>query len=120
ECHGQSVLPPAHRMILETRLAQAIYACVSAADGYCSCGLGVQVPDEQAGNLFGIFDVCTREDLRRNGHARRLVEILLAAGRDSGATICFLQVIESNIPARKLYESLGFETLYRYWYRVQS
>ena len=118
-CHGQATLPPAHRMILETRLAHATYACVSSADGYSSCGLGVLDDNDQGYPLFGIFDICTRKDLRRNGHGRRLMHTLLAAGKNAGAATCFLQVVETNTPARNLYESLGFHTLYRYWYRVQ-
>jgi ribosomal protein S18 acetylase RimI-like enzyme len=124
-------------MILENRLGHAYYTCVpcpgtleeeaDAAPRYCSCGIGV--PDTATatvgargsshGPLFGIFDVATREAVRRRGHATRLVRALLAAGRAAGARLCYLQVVETNLPARSLYASLGFRPLYRYWYRVR-
>ncbi|MBT8193624.1 MAG: hypothetical protein KJP22_09505, partial [Acidimicrobiia bacterium] len=41
-------------------------------------------------------------------------------GGDRGATEVFLQVHPSNAPAIALYESLGFERQYEYWYREKS
>ena len=37
-----------------------------------------------------------------------------------GATEAYLQVAEQNLPARTLYARLGFESLYRYHYRVKT
>lgn len=118
-CNGKAALPPAHRLILEARLHDAIYACLPDQDehvhgGHVSCGLGVHDSD-----LFGIFDICTRRDVRRQGHGSRLMHGLLAAGKCAGASACYLQVVADNGPARALYDSLGFTELYTYWYRVQ-
>ncbi|MGE4506247.1 MAG: GNAT family N-acetyltransferase [Desulfovibrionaceae bacterium] len=134
DCNGAPEPHPAHRMILENRLGHAYYTCVpcpkeeaGADPRYCSCGIGVPdtataTADARGGShgpLFGIFDVATREAARRRGHATRLVRALLAAGRAAGARLCYLQVVETNLPARALYASLGFRPLYRYWYRVR-
>jgi ribosomal protein S18 acetylase RimI-like enzyme len=42
----------------------------------------------------------------------------MAWGRDEGAHSAYLQVREDNEVARALYESLGFESAYRYSHRV--
>lgn len=47
------------------------------------------------------------EEYRRRGIAKRLWEEVRAM-TEGFCTICFLEVRESNLPARKLYESLGF------------
>jgi ribosomal protein S18 acetylase RimI-like enzyme len=39
-------------------------------------------------------------------------------GEDHGAQKVFLQVETDNEPALALYESMGFKTLYTYWYRI--
>jgi ribosomal-protein-alanine N-acetyltransferase len=52
-----------------------------------------------------ILDVAVDPDFRRRGVARGLIQRLLEDYR--GAV--FLEVRQSNLPARKLYHSLGFE-----------
>jgi ribosomal protein S18 acetylase RimI-like enzyme len=39
-------------------------------------------------------------------------------GEDLGGKDAFLQVEAKNVPAVSLYESMGFETMYTYWYRI--
>jgi len=64
-------------------------------------------------------------DRRRNadveasrGLARRLTQSIGAWGRDHGARFAYLQVVATNAAALPLYADLGFETVYRYAYRV--
>lgn len=64
------------------------------------------------------YDMLTRSDHRRRGHGRRIMESLMAWGRDHGARRGALQVVEANAPARALYASFGFSTVYGYRYRV--
>jgi ribosomal protein S18 acetylase RimI-like enzyme len=68
--------------------------------------------------MVGLFDIVTAPAARRQGAARELVTELLAWGRAAGATRAYLQVIASNAAAIRLYQSLGFEELYRYHYRI--
>ncbi|HOA22642.1 MAG TPA: GNAT family N-acetyltransferase [Aggregatilineales bacterium] len=48
---------------------------------------------------------------RRKGVARLLMNALIEAGRELGLESIQLEVITQNEPARRLYDSLGFETL---------
>jgi ribosomal-protein-alanine acetyltransferase len=46
---------------------------------------------------------------RRRGIGKSLLEALFAAARETKSTSVFLEVRESNAPARTLYENLGFK-----------
>lgn len=72
----------------------------------------------QLGEEVGLMEVFTDPKRRGRGHARRIVTGAIEAARERGATRAWLQVAASNTPAIALYESLGFETLYDYRYRV--
>ena len=60
--------------------------------------------------------------LRRSGLSRRAIATVLAWARDrAGAEGACLPVIATNLPARALYQQLGFDTeLYRYHYRRRT
>ena len=104
-----------HLEILRRIAAPCAWAVHSEAAPSLTCGLGVLVDDK-----LGLFDIATRQDHQRRGLARQLCEGLLAWGVRHGGQTAFLQVVAANAPAIRLYEQLGFETAYRYWYRVSS
>lgn len=104
-----------HLEILHRIAAPCAWAVQSADVPSLTCGLGVLVEDK-----LGLFDIATRLDHRRRGLARSLCKGLLAWGARRGAQTAFLQVVATNEPAIRLYEDLGFETAYSYWYRVPS
>lgn len=72
------------------------------------------------GPLAGIFDLATGVAHRGRGHGRQILASALkwAAGR--GAETAWLQVLEDNAAARRLYGEFGFGELYRYAYRRAS
>ena len=70
--------------------------------------------------LMGLFQIATDPTARRQGHAHRLVQSLLAWGRQQGAMRAYLQVVDENIAARALYRSIGFKTFYGYTYFVKN
>ncbi|HMP41173.1 MAG TPA: GNAT family N-acetyltransferase, partial [Roseiflexaceae bacterium] len=65
------------------------------------------------------FDVVTESPLRARGYGRRLMHGIMAWAARRGASHTYLQVVETNLPARRLYASLGFSEAYPYWYRVR-
>ena len=80
-----------------------------------AAGLGVL----ERGHL-GIFDVVTAAHRRNQGFGSQLMLSLLHWGRTEGARRAYLQVMLNNAPALHLYEKLGFQEVYRYWYRVKA
>ena len=46
---------------------------------------------------------------RRRGFAKQLLEVLVATARSTNSESVFLEVRESNLAARSLYERAGFE-----------
>jgi GNAT superfamily N-acetyltransferase len=86
------------------------------ADGaLLACG---QVARE--GELVGLYDVFTAEDVRGQGLARQLCARLLARARDEGARAAYLQVEADNDAARSVYRHLGFADGYAYHYRAPA
>jgi N-acetylglutamate synthase len=77
--------------------------------------VGLAVRD---GDYAGLFDIATDPQARRQGFGRRLVACLLAWGICEGARSAYLQVVQENVAAQRLYEVFGFQTAYTYWYRV--
>jgi ribosomal protein S18 acetylase RimI-like enzyme len=69
------------------------------------------------GNCAGLFDIVTHPEARRRGHARRLVQALLATAHGLGARHAYLQVEAGNAAAIALYDGFGFGERYTYWYR---
>ena len=93
---------------------ETICVCVRKDGEIAATGLGIL--DRE---YIGIYAIHVREDLRRQGLARKICCTLLNEGAKKGADKAYLQVVEGNVPARKLYESLGFTQLYTYWFRVK-
>jgi ribosomal-protein-alanine N-acetyltransferase len=58
-----------------------------------------------------ILNIAVRRDLRLRGIARKLMDAAIRAGRENGADFVTLEVRQSNLPARKLYESIGFRVV---------
>jgi ribosomal-protein-alanine N-acetyltransferase len=64
--------------------------------------------------LFDEYEVTTiavRPAERGRGLGRRLITDRIVAMRNDGVRFFFLEVRESNVPARKLYDSLGFKPI---------
>ncbi|MEO7351198.1 MAG: GNAT family N-acetyltransferase [Marmoricola sp.] len=70
------------------------------------------------GDWIGVSSLWTRGDVRGTGLGSAVLESLLAWGAERGATTSYLQVVESNDHARRLYEARGYEVHHRYDYLV--
>ena len=63
------------------------------------------------GEEADITNVCTAPEARGKGVATEMLAVLMEAGKNRGITEFFLEVRESNTPARSLYTKLGFEEI---------
>ena len=63
------------------------------------------------GEEADITNVCTASAARGKGVAIEMMTALMEAGKSRGVAEFFLEVRESNTPARKLYTKLGFEEI---------
>ena len=63
------------------------------------------------GEEADITNVCTAPAARAKGVATAMLGALMDAGKSRGVVEFFLEVRESNVPARSLYTKLGFEEI---------
>ncbi|MFU1796898.1 GNAT family N-acetyltransferase [Paenibacillus azoreducens] len=80
-----------------------------------ACGLGV-IEDQ----MVGLFDIITSEQHRNRGYGEQLIRNILEWAKENCATQSYLQVLQHNPPAHRLYEKLGYRPIYPYWYRTKS
>ncbi|HET9204822.1 MAG TPA: GNAT family N-acetyltransferase [Burkholderiaceae bacterium] len=71
-------------------------------------------------DMVGLYDVFTASGARNQGWARRLCAELLRRAVEKGARTGYLQVDASNLPARSVYQRLGFADGYAYHYRSSA
>jgi N-acetylglutamate synthase len=109
--------PTAHRDAHLARLERMpLRKCaVALEEGGRVVATGLTVIED---GIAGLFDIVTREDARRRGHARRVVSTLLHLAHGLGARHAYLQVESNNTAARALYRDFGFAERYEYWYRA--
>ncbi len=101
-----------HGEILERIDSPAFYGLLNMGGKTVACGLVVE-----HNGLVGLFDLTTSPVERRRGYGIQLILGLSNWARTLGANHLYLQVMESNLPARKLYQQMGFQFQYQYWYR---
>ncbi|MEN8114836.1 MAG: GNAT family N-acetyltransferase [Actinomycetota bacterium] len=100
---------------LSTTPSPVVFTTATERGSTVGAGFGVVVDD-----LLGSFELAVEPKHRRKGHATRLMDAIHAFGRRNGAQHGFLQVVEENHAAVALYTALGYDTVYRYWYRVNN
>lgn len=105
----------AHRKIVLSSEGALCYAAILLDGDARACGLGVHID-----HAMGLFDLFTHESYRGQGLGSSVARRLLGWGRHHGAVMGFLQVHSQNASARRLYQQVGFEVAYPYWYRVKT
>ena len=102
-----------HAAMLDRIPATRLLVSLVNAGTVVACGMGVLEQD-----YFGLFSLVTAPHQRNRGHGTRLVVGMLQWAGEHGATQAYLQVVQSNTPARHVYTKMGFQEAYRYWYRI--
>ncbi len=98
------------------RFADGIVCVNKIVDGrIVGCGFGVIEHD-----YIGIFDIIVDKSYRGKGFGRNIMNGILNIAQEKGIGTAYLQVVVGNKVAENLYESLGFQEEYRYWYRVKK
>jgi ribosomal protein S18 acetylase RimI-like enzyme len=111
--------PPEQRAAHAKRLADAplpAIRCVITHDGQPVCA-GQCIREA---TLVGLYDIITAPAHRKRGLASLVSRWLLSKAHSSGARHAYLQVDADNTPARNIYQALGLEDRYSYWYRINS
>lgn len=103
------------RSMLKNIITPRSLASIQEGGSIVACGLGVMYR-----KTIGLFDIIVDENLRGKGLGRRVLDGLLSWAKLNGAESAYLQVMVDNKDALALYRKLGFEELYRYWYRVHG
>ena len=107
-------LPPdLHEEIVNLIPGGRLLSVMMEEDEAIGVGLGVMDPP-----FFGLFDLVTRHDMRRQGYGSGLVHAMLAWAASHRGKQAYLQVVQANETARRLYEGIGFRKAFEYWYRV--
>ena len=65
----------------------------------------------RAGLEIHIMNIAVHPDHRRQGVGGAMMARILESARADSVEICFLEVRETNFPARGLYEKLGFKNI---------
>ena len=65
----------------------------------------------------GIYAIYVTPSCWKRGYARAVCSTLLKEAAELGAVKAYLQVVQGNIRAKRLYQSMGFEDFYTYWFR---
>lgn len=102
-----------HKLMLQQIMGKLCLMVLIVNNTVVTCGLAVA-----DGEYLGLFDIVTDGEERRKGYGLELTSALLAWGKFIGTRYAYLQVMTNNDPAKRLYNRLGFEEVYPYWYRV--
>ena len=107
----KKIVPSMYRAIPKDTIFASIY------DGGKIIGTGLGILDR---DHVGIYAIHVAEEYRRQHLGASICRSILNSAIDEGATEAYLQVVEGNVGARKLYERLGFAYFYTYWFRQES
>lgn len=86
----------------------ALFLVAEADDNVVGYAVALEAADEGE-----ILNLAVAEAGRRRGLGRALVEAIVAALSDRGVRQVYLEVRESNAPARALYSEFGFKEVGR-------
>ncbi len=71
-------------------------------------------------NHIGLYAVYVDRSCRRKHFGKAICSAIISEAMKLGADHAYLQVVAENEGARRMYEGLGFQYLYTYWFRVKD
>lgn len=83
----------------------------------CMAASGLGILDREHIGLYAIY-VDSR--FRNQQFGKAICSAIIQEGMKKGAKYAYLQVVAQNHTARILYQHLGFEYLYTYWFRMKD
>ncbi len=101
--------PPRDAYLVSLLAKQDFIALVAIQGNEVGGGLTayvLQKPEQERSEIY-LYDLAVAEAHRRRGIARALVKELCRIGKDLGAFVVFVQADPPDLPAIRLYESLG-------------
>lgn len=107
-----------HKMVVPSmyRAIPKETICVSIRDKGRIVATGLGILDR---NYIGLYAIHVHPDYRGRSFGRAICSSILQEGIHRGADSAYLQVVNGNTPAIRLYESFGFSQLYTYWFRTK-
>lgn len=107
-----------HRKIVPTMYSaipkDTVAASVELDNQIAAIGLGILDRDH-----IGLYAIHVSPEYRRRHLGLAICQAILQEGVRQGAQRAYLQVVPDNISAKNLYESLGFQDCYNYWFRLK-
>ncbi|MHA2225871.1 MAG: GNAT family N-acetyltransferase [Candidatus Hodarchaeales archaeon] len=81
--------------------------------------IGVALGVNERGYL-GVYDVEIHPEFRNKGHGTNLMSFIIDWARKKALSVIYLQVETKNEAGQRLYNELGFYTLFHYHYREKT
>lgn len=103
---------PAHRAVLNAVPGVRRLLAMLVDGRPVACGMSVF-----SDGLLGLFDLVTAAEQRGRGYGSEILRRALQWGSRAGAADAYLQVLERNTTAQRMYDRLGFRQVYKYHYR---
>jgi GNAT superfamily N-acetyltransferase len=100
---------------LFSRITHLKCFCSLILDGQC-VAVGSAVVEN---GWAGLTNIVVKPGLRGRGIGKLLIHSLAEWGHNNGAQQIYLQVLDNNQAALRLYEKTGFTPLFRYHYRIE-
>ncbi|MCI5649874.1 MAG: GNAT family N-acetyltransferase [Fusicatenibacter sp.] len=109
-----------HRMVVPSMYRaipkETVCASISDESGQIiATGLGIY--DRE---YIGVYAIHVHPSYRHRHYASSICRAILREGIHLGASKAYLQVVNGNEAAIRLYESLGFSYFYTYWFRTKK
>ncbi|MCM1991847.1 GNAT family N-acetyltransferase [Oceanirhabdus seepicola] len=101
--------------MLQRIIPDVYYGAIVENGEIIAVGMGVA---EQG--YVGMYDIYVHDDKRRKGLGTKIMNNLIYEALKDGCTHSYLQVVDENEKAKNLYNKLGYEKQYSYWYRVRK